>query len=319
MTSTLPPLVQAFSGAIGSATANATVYPLDLVITRLQTSKSKRIRGIKGAIYLLHQIIHKHGLSALYDGLETDTGATIISGFLYYYFYSFLRSLLTRRRSKSKVPTLSVAEELGLGFAAGLASKLISTPLSVVTVRLQTEREDAEEDEISYNKEMQKVGGVKDVIGRIYEEDGLVGFWRGFSSTVPLALTPSLTLFFFQLFRDICLPRKNRERPTSGQAFIGGAIAQCIATTCLYPLMLAKTRIQTARSSPPPVSTRKTSLTILQIWTTALQCEGLNGLYQGLEAQVIKGVVSQGVTLMIKTRIEQLVVQMYLRRIRKRP
>jgi adenine nucleotide transporter 17 len=140
--------------------------------------------GIKGAIYLLHQIIHKHGLSALYDGLETDTGATIISGFLYYYFYSFLRSFLTRRRSPSslaklKIPTLSVAEELGLGFAAGLASKLISTPLSVVTVRLQTEREDAEEDEISYDEEMQKVGGVKDVIGRIYEEDGLVGFWRG--------------------------------------------------------------------------------------------------------------------------------------------
>jgi adenine nucleotide transporter 17 len=140
--------------------------------------------GIKGAIYLLHQIIHKHGLSALYDGLETDTGATIISGFLYYYFYSFLRSLLTRRRShlslaKSNAPTLSVAEELGLGFVAGLASKLISTPLSVVTVSLQTEREDAEEDETLYTEEAQQVGSVKDVIGRIYEEDGLVGFWRG--------------------------------------------------------------------------------------------------------------------------------------------
>jgi solute carrier family 25 (peroxisomal adenine nucleotide transporter), member 17 len=140
--------------------------------------------GIKGAVYLLHHIIHKHGLSALYDGVETDTGATIISGFLYYYFYSFLRSLLTRRRSasslpKSKVPTLRVAEELGLGFAAGLASKLISTPLSVITVRLQTEREDAEDDEILYDEEVKKVGGINNVIGRIYKEDGLVGFWRG--------------------------------------------------------------------------------------------------------------------------------------------
>ena len=50
------------------------------------------------------------------------------------------------------------------------------------------------------------------------------------------------------------------------------------------------------------MSTRKTSLTILQIWTTALQNEGLKGLYQGLEAQVVKGIISQGVTLMIKTR-----------------
>lgn len=45
MTSTLPPLVQAFSGAVGSATANAVSYPLDLVTTRLQTTKSKRLQG----------------------------------------------------------------------------------------------------------------------------------------------------------------------------------------------------------------------------------------------------------------------------------
>jgi len=74
------------------------------------------------------------------------------------------------------------------------------------------------------------------------------------------------------------------------------------ATTCLYPLMLAKTRIQTARSSSSPESTRKETVTVLQIWQTTLEREGLKGLYQGLEVQVLKGVVSQGVTLMIKTR-----------------
>jgi solute carrier family 25 (peroxisomal adenine nucleotide transporter), member 17 len=152
-------------------------------------------------------------------------------------------------------------EELGLGFVAGLASKLISTPLSVITVRLQTEREDVEEGggETSKNSvdfpddEMRKVGGVRDVIRRIYEENGLVGFWRGllpfpyfinrmlssinigFSSMIPLALTPSLTLFLFQLFRGIFLPVKNRERPTPGQAFIGGAIAQSISESLANP------------------------------------------------------------------------------------
>jgi solute carrier family 25 (peroxisomal adenine nucleotide transporter), member 17 len=64
--------------------------------------------------------------------------------------------------------------------------------------------------------------------------------------------------------------------------------------------MLAKTRVQTAHSSPS--STLNKNLTILQIWQTALEREGPRGLYQGLEAQVVKGVVSQGVTLMIKTR-----------------
>ena len=65
--------------------------------------------------------------------------------------------------------------------------------------------------------------------------------------------------------------------------------------------MLAKTRIQTARSSSLSPSQKET-LTILQIWHSALEREGPKGLYQGLEAQVAKGVVSQGVTLMVKTR-----------------
>jgi len=80
---------------------------------------------------------------------------------------------------------------------------------------------------------------------------------------------------------------------------------------------LAKTRIQTACSSSLTPSQKK-NLTILQIWHTALERQGLKGLYQGLEAQVAKGVVSQGVTLMVKTRIEHLVVQMYLRRTGRR-
>jgi solute carrier family 25 (peroxisomal adenine nucleotide transporter), member 17 len=46
MTSTLPPLIQAFSGSIGSATANAIIYPLDLVATRLQTTSSRKLKGI---------------------------------------------------------------------------------------------------------------------------------------------------------------------------------------------------------------------------------------------------------------------------------
>lgn len=96
MTSTLPPLVQAFSGAIGSATANALVYPLDLVATRLQTTSSKRLRGecqptqavkqinifclgFNGILLALQHVLSAEGWSGLYDGLSTDTAATIVS------------------------------------------------------------------------------------------------------------------------------------------------------------------------------------------------------------------------------------------------
>lgn len=82
MTSTLPPIVQAFSGAIGSASANALIYPLDLVVTRVQLhppNDQKKPRGLQGAIQILQHLIKKYGSSSLYDGLWSDTCATLLS------------------------------------------------------------------------------------------------------------------------------------------------------------------------------------------------------------------------------------------------
>lgn len=105
MTSTLPPLIQALSGSVGSASASALTYPLDLITTRLQLDssvKSKRRGGVKGGLALLLRIVYgsrsrkwlkerkereecreeeKEGMgwAALYDGLQSDLYATIIS------------------------------------------------------------------------------------------------------------------------------------------------------------------------------------------------------------------------------------------------
>ena len=82
MTSALPPLVQACSGALGSATANAVSYPLDLVATKLQISTRRSVRGFEGALRLLKYILRTEGLSGLYDGLGADTASTIVSKYV---------------------------------------------------------------------------------------------------------------------------------------------------------------------------------------------------------------------------------------------
>lgn len=86
------------------------------------------------------------------------------------------------------MPTLlSVPEELAIGFVAGVASRAISTPLSVITVRLQTETE-GEDEEGELNAEKGDSGeaeskntprGVMGAVQRIYGERGLAGFWGG--------------------------------------------------------------------------------------------------------------------------------------------
>ncbi|KLO10894.1 mitochondrial carrier [Schizopora paradoxa] len=310
MTSSLPPFVQAVSGALGSAAANVTSYPLDLVCTRLQTRDARDKQGIVTAYRTLKQIVEKNGVAGLYTGLETDTAATILSNFFYFYAYSLLRKLVIRE--KGLPPTKAIlrpSEEIGIGFAAGVISRAISTPLSLVTVHLQTEKQngDSEED-----------ATFSSVVKQIYEDHGLRGFWKGFKTTTLLCLNPSLTFFFYQAFRRLFLRGRDRDLPTPRQAFLGAAISNALAVSILYPLILAKTRLQSYKKKSDSEKTSRPSISMFDIWKVAFERDGVQGLYQGLEAQVAKGFLSQGLTMMTKQRLERMVVALYLYRLRLR-
>ncbi|KAF8161406.1 mitochondrial carrier domain-containing protein [Crassisporium funariophilum] len=358
MTSTLPPLVQAFSGAIGSASANALTYPLDLIATCLQLDpprKRKQRGGIHGAVLIFKHILRNYGIGALYDGLWPDTVATFLSNFLYFYFYSFLRSLSTRRlisfrnTARIKKPgTISahkptILEELFLGFIAGVASRAITTPLNIITFRLQTEREDEED----AGAEQANPKGITDIVNLIFLEQGLAGFWRGFQTTTILSLNPSITLAFFQMFRRILtlvkssgsglqiektsLPHSAAAdvNPKPSEAFFGAATSNSIAVTLLYPLILAKTRLQASSATTmrevlvdayrgvDSLASKHSLDKGKGVQSGERMITGIGGLYQGLEMQIIKGFLSQGVTFLVKGRIEQLIVAAYLRRMNR--
>ena len=107
------------------------------------------------------------------------------------------RGLPAQSTIKTAVPVLlSISEELGIGFLAGVASRAISTPLSVITVRLQT-RSDGEGDEgtDSASRDSSNLAcndtGIVGTVKRVYAEEGLQGFWGG---TQLFELSDSCTL-----------------------------------------------------------------------------------------------------------------------------
>lgn len=297
MTSVLPPFVQAASGSLGAASANALTYPLDLITTRIQaTEKGTSIR----------KQIHTYGLSSLYDGIGADTGATLLSSFLYYYVYSFLRALVVRGNGKSKAAMLSLPQELAIGYLSGIVSRSITTPLNLITVRLQTAR---------VSDDSPARGGTSrftTIFRQILVEEGPSGFWKGFSSNFVLSLNPAVTLYLFQQYRRVMLKGKERASPPPGHSFVGGALANSIAVIMLYPLLLAKTVVQASRRSN---STNNSSqgLSIQSSLQGIYTAGGFFALYRGLGAQLFKGILRQGTAMMVKQRIEQLVVQVYLR------
>ena len=130
----------------------------------------------------------------------------------------------------------------------------------------------------------------------------------GFGTAIPLSLSPASTMFLFQVFRRVVnIRNRNATRlgsPSPSESFFGAAISNAIATTALYPLLLAKTLLQTQRQeakgsgNEDEVERRSTFM----IWRKAYERHGWHGLYQGIEAQIIKGFVNQGLAMMVKSR-----------------
>jgi hypothetical protein len=93
---------------------------------------------------------------------------------------------------------LSVPEELLIGYIAGLFGKLITSPLTVITVRLQTENEHEDEEEQEQEESLDEKGSASfnidhktrtlpNVVKSIYSEYGIAGFWKGKYRIRPLS------------------------------------------------------------------------------------------------------------------------------------
>lgn len=138
-------------------------------------------------------------MSADDSSLEHSIVVTTINSFLYFYFYTLLHAIVARRRNSSNTSTLNalkralasptkpvllgVPTELAVGFVAGVASRAVSTPLSVVAVRMQTGDDDEDDPENASssgsNDARRTSPGITEVIRSIYSEHGLSGFWAG--------------------------------------------------------------------------------------------------------------------------------------------
>ncbi|GAC96040.1 mitochondrial carrier protein [Pseudozyma hubeiensis SY62] len=336
--SELPPFAQATAGALGSITSNTLVYPLDLLSTRCQTQSRGRDGkgGYQSISAALQEIVKQNGVKGLYQGLASDTLSNTLSNFLFFYFRSFFMDAVKERKraklppppangkGKGKAIVITAAEDLAIGALAGIVSRFFTTPLSNVTVRMQTSanpKEKAKEQEEkrksngqpSSDSESDDEGGyaasagITDVLRQIVAEKGWLGLWSGFETAALLSISPALTFYSTNAISTLLIPKDKREKPSSLQTFVTSAIGNSISTVIVFPLILCKTRLQWR--SP---TGRRMYRNLLDVLRKTVKRGGLKGLYQGLDSQLIKGLFSFGTTMMVKARIEALFVMLYL-------
>lgn len=264
----LPALGHALAGSIATAGAKALLYPLELVITRLQVQRQLRGKGEAesaardadaeyAGLLDAGMKIYKNegGLKAFYTGCAPDVGKGIADSFLFFLGYTLIRQWELRKAGSTG--HLPVSKELGVGIAAGALAKAFTTPIQNIVTRQQTAALVAARDPSSSTTVGDSSNlSIKDIFLQIRSEHGLAGFWNGYSASVVLTLNPALTFAVDNLLKRL-LPKSRRDNPSPQLIFLIAAVSKAIATTLTYPAMLAKSRAQTAGPKAPDVEEEK--------------------------------------------------------------
>jgi len=208
----VPPWGLAVAGSTGAVLANALVYPLDIVKTRLQVQIKQHQRDASidahttnerhytGTLHAISTIIEDEGLSGLYSGIVGSLLGVGSTNFAYFYWYSTVRALYLGKVHKGS-DRLSTAVELSLGAVAGALAQLFTIPIAVVTTRQQTQPKHDKKGIFATGKEV------------VQGEDGWTGLWRGFKASLVLVVNPAITYGAYQRLKDGLYPNKVNLRP----------------------------------------------------------------------------------------------------------
>ncbi|XXG96533.1 60S ribosomal protein L29 [Hypoxylon texense] len=303
----LPPWGYAVAGSTGAVLANALVYPLDIVKTRLQV-QIKRKPGEESDHSEPHytstwdaitKIVAEEGVHGLYAGMNGALLGVASTNFAYFYWYSIVRQLYLKYQKVSAPP--STAVELILGAIAGAVAQLCTIPVAVVTTRQQTQSKADRKGLLDTAREV------------IHSEDGVFGLWRGLKASLVLVVNPAITYGAYERLKGAIFPGKTRL--TAGEAFLLGAMSKALATIATQPLIVAKVGLQ---SKPPPQRQGKPFKGFIEVMQFIVKHEGLSSLFKGIGPQIIKGFLVQGLLMMTKERMEFFFVLLfrYVRKIR---
>ncbi|KAK7726166.1 ADP/ATP carrier protein [Cytospora paraplurivora] len=302
------PWGKATAGATGAVLANALVYPLDLVKTRLQVQENRKpgdapadpddtTPHYTSTWDAVTKMFDEEGLGGLYAGIGGSLVGVASTNFAYFYWYSVVRTLYLKSAKISTAP--STAIELALGAVAGSLAQVFTIPVAVVTTRQQTQSKAERKGMLATAREV------------IDGEDGVSGLWRGLKASLVLVVNPSITYGAYERLKSLLFPGGKPLSPW--QAFVLGALSKALATIVTQPLIVAKVGLQ---SKPPPSRKGKPFKSFVEVMQFILRNEGIPGLFKGIGPQILKGVLVQGILMMAKERVEILFI-LFFRYIRK--
>ncbi|XP_053153787.1 S-adenosylmethionine mitochondrial carrier protein isoform X1 [Hemicordylus capensis] len=230
------------AGGLAGVCVDLILYPLDTVKTRLQSPQGFKKSG---------------GFHGIYAGVPSAAVGSFPNAAAFFVTYEYMKAMLHTDASPYLAP---VTHMLAASFGEVVAC-LIRVPSEVVKQRAQ----------VSPSSSTLRI-----LSNTVYEE-GILGLYRGYRSTVLREIPFSLVQFpLWESLKDLW-SWKQGHVVDSWQSAVCGAFAGGFAAAVTTPLDVAKTRIMLAKADSRTASGNVLSA-LHGVWKT----QGISGLFAGV-------------------------------------
>jgi len=217
------------NGAVAGVVGVGTIFPLDLVKTRLQ-NQNKTAGGVqyKSVFNCFSQIIKTDGVQGLYRGIGVNLCFSIPEKAIKLVVNDEIRHYFM---AKSGQKSISILEEVISGAGAGACQIVITAPMELMKINLQLSS---------------KIPGDQITAKSLFKKLGIRGVYKGTVATATRDITFSVIYFptmskVSELFINSEDTSLKKFFKTLGIAMVSGAAAAGTVT----PFDVVKTRIQT--------------------------------------------------------------------------
>jgi len=262
-------------GGIAGIIGATTVYPLDMIKTRMQFQSSTN-RLYNSSFDCLRKIISKEGIRGLYRGLPAQlVGITPEKA-----IKLTVNDLVRFKCTDKKTGYISIWAEMLAGALAGLSQVVATGPYELVKVRLQTQAQLGHEAKNAF---------------AIVRELGFRGLFTGAGATL-LRDIPFSAIYFASFGNLKNFAREKDGTITSANVFICGCVAGTIGALAATPMDVIKTRVQ-AKSGVKYNG-------IIDCVKRTLREEGASAFMKGAVPRMMIISPLFGITLMVYERLQ---------------
>ncbi|KAF8534755.1 mitochondrial carrier domain-containing protein [Trichophaea hybrida] len=272
-------------GAIAGISEILTMYPLDVVKTRVQLQDHTAVGNDRynGMVDCFKKIIKHEGFSRLYRGIsapilmEAPKRATKFAandewGKIY--------------RKAFGVTEQTQALSVLTGATAGATESFVVVPFELVKIRLQ--------DKASAGK----YNGMIDVVRKIVANEGVLAMYNGLESTMWRHVMWNAGYFGIIHQVKSMLPKQKTKRGQMMNDLIAGSIGGTVGTILNTPFDVVKSRIQNTTRVPGVIP--KYNWTLPSVALVAKE-EGFGALYKGFIPKVLRLGPGGGILLVVFT------------------